>query len=101
MKDNIIGASNLFAHHMDRIGMELSEKKNLCNASSWQLASDISKGLVGLSVKIQQRVKSLGGALGAGKWRNTLVQKKRLEAFNVRKVGFANFAAVLGPSDRI
>ena len=88
VKRAVIGATKYFTRCAENMGMEVSTIKNGCVASSTQLAQYIINDLLNLKAKVQLRAKSLGGALGAGRRRNTKVQQQRLTAFKVRKVHF-------------
>jgi hypothetical protein len=88
VKRSVIGATKHFTKSLEHIGMEFSHTKNVCLASTGQLAQDIAIEVPHLRVKVETRAKSLGGALGTGKQRNTKVLQQRLQAFKVRKVRF-------------
>ncbi len=92
----VVGATNMFAGFMAAMDLELSAKKNLCNASSTKIALEIVGNLKGVKVRVDGRIKSLGGALGAGKLRNAMVQRKRLEQFKVRRDRFRKLRKSVG-----
>ena len=92
----VIGATRHITNALVEIGMEWSKTKNGCCASSKQLADGIVQALHGLNVNSNQRQKSLGGALGAGKVRNAKVARKRLKAFRTRRQRFRVLRRAVG-----
>ena len=82
---NCVGATKAFTRALQSIGLELSDTKNQCLASSTQIADSIVNQLSNIVIHATSRAKSLGGALGAGKFRNAQILKRRLANFSVRK----------------
>eukprot|EP00973_Karenia_brevis_P051870 7204069-Karenia_brevis.AAC.1 len=60
----------------------------MVSASNSELRKRLTRQLHGLKVRGQDRVKSLGAALGAGHRRNTQVATKRLRDFKARRGRF-------------
>jgi hypothetical protein len=96
VKRTVVEATKHFTSSLQSIGMEFSPTKNNCLASSPRLAHSIIQSLRGLRAEVVQRAKSLGGALGAGRRRNTQVQQRRLQAFKVRKKHFQKLRRSVG-----
>eukprot|EP00973_Karenia_brevis_P055654 7739648-Karenia_brevis.AAC.1 len=78
------------------MGMEFSQTKNVCMASPGDLADQIAQDLPHLKIAVTRRAKSLGGALGSGKVRNTQVMQKRLNVFKLRKNRFQRVRRTIG-----
>ena len=58
--------------------MDFSPTKNVCLASTPKLAERVAEGLPRLNLAVARMPKSLGSAIGAGAYRNTQIQRKRL-----------------------
>ena len=76
VKDNVIGAGQMFTQSLERVGMDFSPTKNTCIASTTELANAIVRSLPDLAIKIARVAKSLGGAVCNGKVRNAKVMQK-------------------------
>ena len=87
----VVGAAQHVTAALSAIGMEWSHTKNVVNASSSALASQVASALPLLDLLESRRTKSLGGALGAGKVRNTQVQRSRMADFAKRIKTFSGF----------
>ena len=85
-------------------GMVMSDTKSVCSASTSQLANTLCKGWKeddDIHILVQQNVKSLGAGLGAGRRRNTAVQRKRLGAFKRRVPKFRRLVKLGIKADRV
>ena len=96
VRDAAVGATKHFTECLEGMGMEFSHTKNSCVASSSQLACDIARSLPNLHMGVSKRAKSLGGALGGGRLRNTQVLQQRLKQFRVRRVRFQHLRRAIG-----
>eukprot|EP00973_Karenia_brevis_P023799 3280760-Karenia_brevis.AAC.1 len=96
VRRTVIGATKSFTDSLVAIGLEFSPTKNGCNASQVTLAKEVVDSLPQLSIRCQQRTKSLGGALGAGRVRNVAVQRSRMDAFKMRKPCFRKLRRAIG-----
>ena len=94
----------IVAEGIKEAGMELSGTKSLCSASTLQLAKTLCNGWEqddDVLIKVQMNVKSLGAGLGAGRRRNTAVQRLRLGAFRSRMPKFRRLVKLGVKTDRI
>ena len=76
--------------------MEFSATKNVCIASTPQLARVIARRLPGLNIRVDRKAKSLGGPISGGKVRNVEVQRKRLADFRMRRPFFRKLRRCVG-----
>ena len=94
----VVQAVRIFTEGMQELEMEFSDTKNVCIASSPDLARAIAARLPGLGIKVRRSAKSLGAPVSGGKVRNVEVQRKRLAAFKVRKTLFRKLRRWVGAS---
>ena len=91
--DNLVRFTLAFCRAIRDNLMEVSASKSQCMASSPKLGRRIAAELEEFGIQFQNRVTSLGGALGAGTRRNVQVLRKRLSEFCRRLPRFRKLAA--------
>ena len=77
-----------FAAGIIDVGMQFSDKKNVCTASRHAIAREITKRVSMVKIKPARDVVSLGTAFAAGTRRTTMKAKARLRAFLCRRRRF-------------
>jgi len=92
----VVGAVRHFTKAVVRTGGEFSPTKNIVLASRRQLAYTVYSRLSGLSLKVVDNAKSLGGAISSGRCRNAAILAKRLKDFKVRKMQFQKLRRMIG-----
>ena len=75
------GRVSAFASGIIDVGMQFSDKKNVCTASRHAISREITKRVSMVNIKPARDVVSLGSAFAAGTRRTTVKAKARLRAF--------------------
>ena len=88
VEEDLAAVTLCFTKALEDAGLEFSATKNTVSASVGILSDRLAKKLARLKVRRQDRVKSLGTPMGAGRRRNAQVAKARLAAFKARKSRF-------------
>ena len=86
--DDHVRSVSAFAAGIIDVGMQFSDKKNVCTASRHAIASEITKRVSLVRIKCVRDVVSLGTAFAAGTRRTTMKAKARLRAFLCRRRRF-------------